>query len=122
MSEPMSMHLDKVVTTTKVSANIDDGGERREVVLKETEEVLAEKFFEHHPIKVYMDYSTTINLGNYESAKVSIGMSIPVGKEVPKKYLKKVEKAHEFARSFIEERVSKEVNEIQEYLKKKREQ
>ena len=83
MSEPMSMHLDKVVTTTKVSANIDDGGERREVVLKETEEVLAEKFFEHHPIKVYMDYSTTINLGNYESAKVSIGMSIPVGKEVP---------------------------------------
>jgi hypothetical protein len=54
----------------------------------------------------------------YESAKVSVGLSIPIGIELPEWYVKDIHAAHEFATKFIEEKIGKEVESINKFLKK----
>ena len=62
--------------------------------------------FETAPAEVYCEYGATINLGNYESAKVMVGVRMPC-------YAEEVEAAFQYAESFARDRVDAEATKIQ---------
>jgi len=86
-------------------------------VLKDDKELIDEKFFEGNPARIWMDYSHTVNLGKYESAKVSVGVSVPVGKEIPKSIMDNINKTHDQITEYIEARIGKEISELKQYVK-----
>lgn len=61
--------------------------------------------FVTEPAKVFMDLAVTINLGNYESAKISVGISVPCYKE-------EVDAAYDYAKNWISDRLQQEVAEV----------
>jgi len=65
------------------------------------EDIIAVHKFETDPAMVSVDYAITMNLGNYESAKISVSVSVPCYKE-------EIDEAYEFAQAWAEERLSKE--------------
>lgn len=78
------------------------------------------RFFKEHPVRVWRDYSHTVNLGNYESAKIGVGVSIPVGQEIDDELTAEIVKADEYASKFISERITKEIQELQQFLDQKK--
>jgi len=69
------------------------------------EDVIAVHKFETEPAVVGIDYALTMNLGNFESAKISVSVHVPCYKE-------EIDDAYEVAQAWVEERVSKERNMI----------
>jgi hypothetical protein len=67
----------------------------------ESEDVIAVHKFATDPAKVAVDYALTINLGNFESAKIGVSVTVPC-------YVEEINQAYEFAQAWAEERVSKE--------------
>lgn len=55
--------------------------------------------------KVRRGYGLTLNLTNYESARLDVGIEVPC-------YLQDVDAADEWARQWVEERVIKEVTNV----------
>jgi hypothetical protein len=74
-----------------------EGGDYEEVV-----EVLK---FDTAPAIVKRGYGLTLNLGNYESARIDVAIEVPC-------YVQDVEKADRWARAWVEERVVAEVNSV----------
>lgn len=76
----------------------------------ETEEVEYERSvhkFVTEPARVKRSYGLTVNLGNYESARVEVGVEVPCYKE-------EVSEADAFAAQFCEERLEEEVAKFKE--------
>jgi hypothetical protein len=69
------------------------------------EETLAVRCFVTEPAKVSFEYGVTMNLGNYESARVTVQLSVPC-------YREEIEEAAEFAKSWVEKRIQSEVAEV----------
>jgi hypothetical protein len=69
------------------------------------EEVIAVHKFETEPAHVSVDYALTLNLGNYESAKLSVSVTVPCYKE-------EIDAAYEFASTWAEERIKQERNKV----------
>lgn len=67
----------------------------------EAEDIIAVHKFATEPAKVMVDYALTINLGNFESAKIGVSVTVPC-------YVEEVDKAYEFAQAWAEERLTKE--------------
>lgn len=67
----------------------------------EAEDVIAVHKFETEPAKVTVDYALTINLGNFESAKIGVSVTIPC-------YAEELAQAYEFAQAWAEERLTRE--------------
>lgn len=65
------------------------------------EDVIAVHKFETEPAEVGVDYALTMNLGNFNSAKISVSVRVPCYKE-------EIDEAYEFAQGWVETRVSKE--------------
>ena len=79
---------------------------RGEVVKREDFEVpLAVVAFATEPAKVMREYGLTINLGNYESAKVTVGIALPC-------YREEIDTANELAKKFCESEIQAECSEI----------
>jgi hypothetical protein len=57
------------------------------------------------PAKVVVNYGLTINLGNFESARVDVAAYVPCYKE-------EMDDAYEFASEFVTKRIAKEKEEI----------
>lgn len=76
------------------------------------EEVIAVHRFITEPAKVEFRVGITVNLGNFESARVDVGVMIPT-------YREEVEAATEFAKQFVTARLVAEVEEIKSSNKKK---
>lgn len=74
------------------------------------------KFFDENPIRLFVDYSHTIPMRAYESAKISVGLSIPIGKQIDDSMKSKIDDVYQYASKYIEDKMSKEVSEIQKYL------
>lgn len=66
----------------------------------ESSQISVHKFVTE-PARVSVEYSLTINLGNYESARVCIGVQVPCYKE-------EINDAYAFAQSWVEGRVGEE--------------
>jgi hypothetical protein len=85
--------------------------ENRFVYKKETqretssEEVVAIVQFEGPIAKVRRGYGLTLNLSNYESARVDVGIEVPC-------YLVDVDVADEWARKWVERRMVQEVENV----------
>lgn len=75
--------------------------------LEGEEEMLAVHQFITTPGQVRCELGLTINLGNFESAKLSVGLVVPCYKE-------ESDAAFNFAKKWVAERVAKEVQEIRE--------
>ena len=69
------------------------------------EEVMEVQVFQTDPAEVSLEYGLTLNLGNYESARVSVGVVLPCYKE-------EVEDAFQRSREWVTERIQREVGEI----------
>ncbi len=67
--------------------------------------------FETEPAVVRMQYGVTMNLGNYESVRIDVGISVPCYKE-------QIEETAEWAKAWVEKRVLAEVQEVQAGRKK----
>ena len=73
-----------------------------------TEETLSVHNFVTAPANVSVEMGMTLNLGNYESARVTVSVSVPCYKE-------EVDDAHAYARSWVESRVVKESKKIRDF-------
>lgn len=68
-------------------------------------EVLEVRLFVTEPAVVSRGYGLTLNLGNYESARVDVGIKVPC-------YREEAEVADVFARKWCEDRIQDEVKEV----------
>jgi hypothetical protein len=75
-------------------------------------EVVVVEGFHVEPAEVALEKSMTLNLGNYESARMSVSIRVPC-------YREEAEGAYEFAKTFVEERLGKERDGIREWAKKR---
>jgi hypothetical protein len=87
-------------------------GDKTEVCITDSEEVVEVKKFETTPAVVRRGYGLTLNQGNYESARIDVSVEVPC-------YLADLKRADEFAAKFCEERVRKEVAEARGHKQKK---
>lgn len=95
MSDKVSTEKSRV-TVTKQLGRKDEPGEE-EVI----EEDLAVHQFITTPAEVEVGVALTMNLGNFESAKLSVSLRLPCYKE-------EIEDAYTYAQSFVESRIDKE--------------
>jgi hypothetical protein len=75
---------------------------------KETEETIDVHRFVTEPAKVMVEMGMTVNLGNFESARVSASLTVPC-------YLEEHEDAYAYARKFVETRVIDEAKEAKRF-------
>lgn len=61
--------------------------------------------FVTEPAIITRGYGLTLNLGNYESARVDVGIRLPA-------YREEAEEADEFAKKWCEDRIKAEVDEV----------
>lgn len=92
-----------VAFVKKQFKNADSGWEDPE----EEEDLLDVKGFAHEPAEVYVEYGVTLNLQNFESARLTVGVRMPCYKE-------EVNDAYEYAAKWVEDRVQGEVASIRE--------
>lgn len=69
------------------------------------DETIEVKNFRVQPAQVEIGYGLTLNIGNYESARVDVKVSVPC-------YAEEVNEAYEWAKTFAEERVRQEVQSV----------
>jgi len=65
------------------------------------EDVIAIHQFATDVANVSVEYALTMNLGNYESARISVSVTVPCYKE-------EIDEAYEFAQAWAEQRLAKE--------------
>ena len=104
-------------TEVKIQAQVKSKGE--ETVIRDEKVVVEENFFEKNPPRVWMDYSVTKNLGNYESLKFNVGISVPVGQPVSEEVTKAIEETYKYASTKIGQVIEKELADTVEMLRGK---
>lgn len=77
------------------------------------EEILSVHRFVTEPAEVGVTTALTMNLGNYESARVSVSLTMPC-------YVEEVDKTYEWAQRWVEQRLTEERNQIDAWRKKER--
>jgi hypothetical protein len=75
---------------------------------EETDEVLEIHKFATQPANVRVEMGMTINLGNYESAKISVCLSVPCYKE-------EADAAFEYAKKWVEVKTLEEAAEAKKF-------
>lgn len=72
------------------------------------EEEIAVSRFVTEPARVHVEMGMTVNLGNYESCRISVAITVPC-------YYEEHEAAYEYARSWVEKRTLVEVQEARRF-------
>lgn len=72
-----------------------------------TEEQIEVQDFETTPAIVGCDIGFTVNLGSYNSARVSVSIKLPCYKE-------EIQETYDYARSFVRARLTTELEKLQE--------
>ena len=80
-------------------------GNGEEKIIKDTTETKEIVRFETTPAVVRRSYGMTLNLSNYESARIDVGVEVPC-------YMEDIHLADEWAANFCEERVMSEVMKV----------
>lgn len=94
---------DHPVIVTVTNRYVRGNGE--EVVTKDDTEIPEVRRFDTDVARIRRGYGLTINMGNYESARVDVQVEVPC-------YVQDLELADEFASKFAEERIKKEVDSV----------
>lgn len=101
----MTKEIRKAAQAVVSKQFVESGSEGAEEVVEETLEVHS---FVTATANVSVEMGMTLNLGNYESARVTVSVSVPCYKE-------EIEDAHEYARKWVESRVVSESKKIREF-------
>jgi len=72
----------------------------------EDDDIISVHKFRTEPAHVQVDYSLTINLGNFESARVGVSVRVPC-------YAEEIDDAYAYAQSWVAKRVGEERDLIQ---------
>lgn len=75
---------------------------------KDTDEVIQINRFATEPARVAVSMGMTVNLGNYESVRIDVSITVPC-------YFEEHEEAYSYARSWVEKRTLEEVNEARRF-------
>lgn len=77
---------------------------------QEEEEIVEIRRFVTEPAKVSVELGMTVNLGNYEFAKVTVGLEAPC-------YIEEIDATAEWARSWVERKTLAVVGQAREFIK-----
>jgi len=95
-----------------VTRTVEEKGRGGRGVLDEKDDQEIEIMpFEGETARVGLDAQMTINLGNYQSAKVGVFLSVPC-------YIEEVSEVYEVVKRTVEQRMGEEVEELKEMKKK----
>lgn len=94
-----------VATQAFISTQFKDNGV--EGNLDGKDETIAVHQFVTTPAEVRVELGLTLNLGNYESARLNVGVVVPCYKE-------ETDAAFKYAKNWVSERVAAEVKDIRE--------
>lgn len=97
-----------VPATLTVTKQFKLGADSKWTDPKEIDEQISVGRFLTAPAMVGCELGSTINMGNYESARVMVTVSVPC-------YREEVSAAYDWAKDFVEERFKKEVAEARTY-------
>jgi len=86
----------------------------KEEIITEVEEVIGIAKFESTPAMVTRGYGLTLNLGNYESARFDVSITMPC-------YPEDVDACDKWAAAWAEERVQQEMSSVRGGKKKEKE-
>jgi len=100
----------KIQVRSQVDGFDRELGKKIEGPVSEEEEVISVHRFETEPAKVTVDYGLTLNLGNYESARIGVAVSIPC-------YVEEVDRTYEKATDWAAKRIMQERDDIIDSLK-----
>lgn len=96
---------DKPVATGYVETKVKDNSTGKEVVLTQSSEAIPVEKFLTEVAHVNLELGLTLNLANYESARVTVGLSMPCYKE-------QADHTWTFVKQWVADRVFKEVAEV----------
>lgn len=74
-------------------------------------EIIAVHRFLTEPAQVQVGMGVTLNLGNYESARIDVRLSVPV-------YREEINEAYDFVKQYVTKRLEQEVSETKDVVKK----
>lgn len=74
----------------------------------QTEETLSVHRFVTEPARVTVEMGMTVNLGNYEAARISVSLSVPC-------YLEEHDNAFEYAKTWVNKRTLDEAAEARQF-------
>jgi hypothetical protein len=74
----------------------------------QTDEVLAVRRFVTEPARVSVEMGMTVNLGNYESARITVALLVPC-------YFEEHDGAYEYAKTWVEKRTVAEAQEARRF-------
>jgi hypothetical protein len=77
----------------------------KEVTTDHKDELVEVQVFATEPAVISLEYGLTLNMGNFESCRLSVGIRLPCYKE-------QVDSAYEAATAWVEERVQAQVRDI----------
>lgn len=84
----------------------------KEVSSTQDEEEIEIHQFITEPAKVTLTMGVTLNLGNYEGARIDVGITVPCYKE-------EVDQAHADALKWVETRIVKEIDQLRDHTRKR---
>jgi hypothetical protein len=90
--------INSTINVTKTIKNDRTGVVSEDVA---SEDIIAIHRFETNPAHVEVGMALTMNLGNFESAKLSVSVMVPCYKE-------EIEEAYKFVERFVTDRVAAE--------------
>jgi len=102
MSKKSTQKLTAEMSTIHVTRTIKKDGIEKD---DSDEDMIAVHDFRTAPARVTVDYSLTINLGNYESARIGVAVQIPCYKE-------EIDEAYTFASIWAEKRIATERDQL----------
>lgn len=99
---------------TKESTEINSAGfkEKKEEIVKNEKAEVQTKVVTGRPMYVSVDYGATKNMGNFNSAKVNVSVSAPVGLEFTPEIVADIKKQIESCQKIAQEFVEKELREL----------
>lgn len=104
--------LSRLNGTFWVTRTVEEKGRGgRGVIDEKNEEEIEITPFEGEVARVGLDAAMTINIGNYQSAKVSVFLSVPC-------YPEEVAEVYDAVKATVEKRMGEEVAEVQEMKRK----
>lgn len=83
-----------------------------ESVMKSSVDEIEKKVIQGKPVYISVEYGGSFNMGNYNQAKVKVGISYPVGQEITEDMRRQIDVGYEFARQFVEQRFKAEVEQL----------
>lgn len=79
---------------------------------EQKDENLSVRRFVTEPAKVAVEMSMTVNLGNFESARISVALTVPC-------YQEEHEEAYEYARKWVEKKTLAEASEARQFANRR---